>query len=165
MGGPVTEIAKVRSTSRVVGPPAVVRPTSPHATATMRANRGRDTAPEVRVRSALHKAGLRFRKNARLDLPLGRVRPDIVLPRRRLAVFIDGCFWHGCPDHGEIPVGNRDFWLAKLERTRERDSHQTQVLEAAGWTVLRAWEHEPIEAIAARVCSAATAWGQLEVGS
>lgn len=141
---------KTGSTGGVAPPkPRVARPSSPHATATMRANRGRDTKPEVRVRSALHRAGFRFRKDLRLDLPLGRVRPDIVFPTRKLAVFIDGCFWHGCPVHGEVPVSNRDFWLAKLARTKERDALQTQMLEAAGWGVLRVWEHEPIDAITA----------------
>ena len=117
----------------------------------MRANPGRDTALEVQVRSALHRAGLRFRKNARLDLRAGRVRPDVVFPRLRLAVFIDGCFWHGCPKHGSRPVGNSDFWAAKLEGTRRRDAEQTAWLEGEGWTVMRIWEHEPIAAAVERI--------------
>src|SRR4051794_33648294 len=84
-------------------------PTSPHATATMRANRGKDTGPERALRSALHAAGLRFRKDYRLNVAGSRIRPDIAFTRLRVAVFVDGCFWHGCPLHGELPVGNREF--------------------------------------------------------
>jgi DNA mismatch endonuclease (patch repair protein) len=131
----------------------------------MRANRGKNTAPEVRLRSALHRAGLRFRKDVRLDLPLARVRPDIVFPRRKLALFVDGCFWHGCPQHGELPASNREFWSDKLERNRRRDAAQTRALEAAGWTVLRAWEHEPIEAVVERVVALVAAPKQVAVGA
>jgi len=73
----------------------------------------------------------------------GRQKADIVFPRRRVAVFIDGCFWHSCPFHGSLPETNRDYWLPKLARNAERDSETTARLEAAGWRVLRFWEHVP----------------------
>jgi DNA mismatch endonuclease (patch repair protein) len=110
----------------------------------MRANRGRDTAPELLLRSALHARGLRFRKDFPVRLPTVRARPDIAFPGVKLAVFVDGCFWHGCPQHGEIPVGNRDFWEAKISANKERDGRQTEALHSAGWTVIRVWEHEPV---------------------
>lgn len=123
-----------------------VLPSSPHATATMRANRGRDTSPELALRTSLHRNGLRFYKDRRLVLqPDRRVRPDIVFPRLCLAVFVDGCFWHGCRVHRTIPASNSEFWSAKIEATRKRDIAQTEWLEAAGWTVLRIWEHESTE--------------------
>lgn len=127
----------------MIGRDVPVAPTNAHATATMRANRGRDTGPEIALRSALHARGLRFRKNHRLDLGDGRrVRPDIVFPGKRLAVFVDGCFWHGCQEHRSLPASNTSFWRAKIERTRHRDREQTSWLEAAGWTVVRIWEHD-----------------------
>lgn len=80
-----------------------------------------------------------------------QVRPDILFTRSRVAVFIDGCFWHGCPTHGEMPASNREFWQAKIGGTRERDQRQTMALQEAGWTVLRVWEHEPIDDAVRRV--------------
>jgi len=121
----------------------VVMPSSPHATATMKANRGRDTGPEVALRSALHAQGLRFRKDLRLDLcERRRVRPDVVFPRLRLAVFVDGCFWHGCAEHRSLPVANAAFWKQKIEATARRDDQQAGWLRAAGWSVIRVWEHD-----------------------
>ena len=111
------------------------------ARATMRANRGRDTGPELAVRRALHAMGLRYR----VDHPLPfdrRRRADIVFTRARVAVFIDGCFWHGCPEHGSTPRTNTAFWSEKIARNRARDDDTTQRLEVMGWTVLRFWEHE-----------------------
>jgi len=69
-------------------------------------------------------------------------RPDFVFPARRLAVFVDGCFWHGCPRHGTMPKGNRSFWRAKIARNRERDREVGAELRRLGWKVLRVWEHE-----------------------
>lgn len=121
----------------------------------MRANRGQDTAPEVALRAALHRQGLRFRKNARLDLGPGRrVRPDIVFSRAQLAVFLDGCYWHGCSEHRSIPATNSEFWRQKIEGTRRRDLRQTQWLKAAGWTVVRIWEHEDRDSAVKRVVAA-----------
>lgn len=122
-------------------------PSSEAATAVMRGNTRVDTAPEIAVRSVLHRRGLRFRK----DLPLrasGRLtRPDIVFTRQRLAVYLDGCFWHQCPEHGTQPRTNSGYWEPKLRRNVERDRDIGRGLEAAGWKVLRIWEHvDPIRA-------------------
>ena len=123
----------------------------------MRAIRRTDTKPELRLRSALHSLGYRFRKDFRIDLPSGaRVRPDIVFTRRRVAVFVDGCFWHACPLHGRTPVVNDSYWTPKLQRTVERDTQATQDLRAAGWTVVRVWEHEPLDTCVATVVAALT---------
>lgn len=111
----------------------------------MQANRRRDTGPELALRSALHAAGLRYRCDLRVDLPDGRrVRPDIVFTRKRIAIFVDGCFWHSCPEHGRMPAANTAYWSPKLERTQERDRDNTHALEAAGWTVIRLWEHQAV---------------------
>ena len=118
----------------------------------MRANRGRDTGPEVALRSALHHRGLRFRKNKRLDLGEGRrVRPDIVFPTLQLAVFVDGCFWHGCKEHRSLPVSNAVFWRQKIEGNAKRDKLQATWLLEAGWNVLRIWEHDVPDAAERRV--------------
>lgn len=79
------------------------------------------------------------------------VRPDIVFSRRRVAVFVDGCFWHGCPQHVSWPSSNREFWRNKIETNRVRDAKQDTALKAAGWTVIRVWEHEDIEDAVARI--------------
>ncbi len=119
----------------------------------MQSNRSRDTRPELALRSALHRRGLRFRKHVR---PVGGLRctVDVAFPRERLAVFVDGCYWHSCPDHGSYPTVNGDWWRAKLDATRQRDAHQEQALIAAGWTVLRIWEHEHVEHAVVRVIEA-----------
>lgn len=104
-------------------------------------NRRRDTTLEMAVRRALHATGARYRVDFPIRVPR-LVRPDIVFTRTKTAVFLDGCFWHGCPKHGSRPVANRGYWDSKLQRNRERDIEQTAALEAAGWHVLRFWEHE-----------------------
>lgn len=111
----------------------------------MRANRSQDTRPEVALRSALHRRAHRFRKNAVIQTDAGRVRADIVFPSRRVAVFMDGCFWHACPEHGQLPTRNREYWEAKFRRNVARDTRQTAMLVGAGWTVVRVWEHTPID--------------------
>jgi DNA mismatch endonuclease (patch repair protein) len=116
----------------------------------MRASRQRDTAPELAVRSELHRRGLRFYVD-RQPIPSLRRRADIVFPRRRLAIYIDGCFWHGCPVHGTWPKANAKWWRAKIEANRARDRDTDGRLKEAGWRVLRAWEHEPPSEIADRV--------------
>ena len=109
----------------------------------MRSNRSRDTRPEVKLRSALHAAGLRFRKDYAIGLGAGkRVRPDIVFTRARVVVFVDGCFWHQCPEHGRQPRSNREYWGPKLSRNCERDRENDLLLDATGWRVVRCWEHE-----------------------
>jgi DNA mismatch endonuclease (patch repair protein) len=126
-------------------------PTTPAMTAVMRGNRRRDTKPEVRLRSALHARGLRFRKDYPIEIPGLRVRADIVFPRQRVAVFVDGCFWHACPDHGTQPRSNGGYWAPKLRRNQERDLRVNSGLVDGGWTVVRAWEHQPIDEVAAEV--------------
>lgn len=108
---------------------------------TMQANRRRDTKPELAVRRLLHASGFRYRVDYRLAPPL-RVRADIVFTRRRLAVFIDGCFWHGCPLHATSPKANSDYWGPKLAGNIRRDRATDVALSQAGWTVLRYWEHQ-----------------------
>jgi DNA mismatch endonuclease, patch repair protein len=107
----------------------------------MQGNRGRDTKPETALRSSLHARGLRFRKNTRPDRAV-KCRADIVFARARLAVFVDGCFWHRCPQHGVSPRTNDQYWSAKLDRNVARDRANDQALGKAGWHVLRVWEHE-----------------------
>lgn len=101
----------------------------------------RDTAPEVALRRELHRRGLRYR--VQVKVPLNRRRTiDVAFTRVRLAVFVDGCFWHGCPEHGVRPASNEDWWRWKIERNQARDRDTNRLLETAGWTVLRIWEHE-----------------------
>jgi DNA mismatch endonuclease (patch repair protein) len=109
----------------------------------MRSNRGHDTKPEVDLRSALHRAGVRFFKHRR-PLQGLRCEADVLFPRRRLAVFVDGCFWHGCPLHATWPATHREFWEVKLSRNRTRDDFNSRTLTRAGWVVLRLWEHQPL---------------------
>ena len=109
----------------------------------MLGNKRRDTKPELAVRKALHARGLRYR----VDLaPLTgyRRRADVVFTKRRIAVFIDGCFWHGCPLHYRVPGTNAGYWQPKIARNVERDAETTLALVEAGWRVLRFWEHVPV---------------------
>jgi len=106
--------------------------------------RGTDTGPEMRLRSALWAAGLRFRVHA--ATPVGR--PDVVFPGRQLAIFIDGCFWHGCPLHYVRPRSRLDHWEGRLRANVDRDRRQTLELESLGWRVMRVWEHEVYENLA-----------------
>lgn len=130
---------------------AYPEPSSPSATSVMRGNRAVDTRPEIRLRSALHRRGLRFRKNLMVEAVGTRVRPDVVFTRRRFAVFVDGCFWHSCSLHGSTPTANRAYWEAKLSRNRARDARVDDALAVAGWRVLRVWEHVPPGEAAATV--------------
>jgi DNA mismatch endonuclease (patch repair protein) len=108
----------------------------------MKGNRKIDSGPETALRRELFSRGLRYRKNAALRTPIGIVRPDIVFPRQRVAVFVDGCFWHSCPAHGNQPSANVNYWLHKLARNRERDQAVNEVLSDEGWLVVRVWEHQ-----------------------
>ena len=128
-------------------------PTSEAASAVGRANRRRDTRCEVALRSALHRRGLRFRKDHPIVAGDVRVRPDVVFTRAKVAVFVDGCFWHGCPDHCHLPKRNLDYWLPKLDANRARDERVTAALRSAGWRVVRVWEHEPPDAAAAAIAT------------
>lgn len=116
----------------------------------MQVQRRRDTSCEMEIRSLLHAAGLRYRVDAR-PLPQWRRRADLVFPGVHTAVFIDGCFWHGCPDHRDLPKANASWWQAKIARNRERDAETDKRLQAAGWEVLRIWEHEDPAEAAARI--------------
>lgn len=120
----------------------------------MQANRRRDTGPEKALRSVLHSAGYRYRCDYRIEIEGAHIRPDIVFTRRRVAVFVDGCFWHVCPEHGRPPKINESYWSPKLQRNRERDLRNTTTLESAGWVVVRVWEHEAIPAALERVARA-----------
>ena len=123
----------------------------------MRANRRTDTKPELALRRALHRQGYRYRKDYRLDLTGARVRPDIAFTARRVAVFVDGCFWHCCPQHGTQPAANTWYWAPKLARNVERDRAADAALAAAGWRVVRVWEHESLDGAVAAVVSALSA--------
>jgi DNA mismatch endonuclease (patch repair protein) len=115
----------------------------------MQGNRRRDTKPEKLLRSALHERGLRFRVDHPIRPQPGArpIRADVVFTRARVAVFVDGCFWHSCPDHGTRPARNSEYWTAKLERNLARDRRYDKLLAEAGWTVVRIWEHQdPLEA-------------------
>jgi DNA mismatch endonuclease (patch repair protein) len=121
--------------------PPAPPPSSSAVRSVMQGNRGQDTKPEVLLRAELHRRGLRFRKHAQ-PLPDVPCRVDIVFSRARVAVFVDGCFWHRCPKHGVRPHANAGYWNAKLDRNVARDSANDAALRTAGWLVLRVWEHE-----------------------
>ena len=116
----------------------------------MQGNRGRDTGPELAVRSAVHSRGLRYRVNTR-PLPELRRTADLVFSRPRVAVFVDGCWWHGCEEHYSAPRANADYWHRKVESNRRRDADTNSRLQEAGWIVLRFWEHDDPEQVATQV--------------
>jgi DNA mismatch endonuclease (patch repair protein) len=130
-------------------------PSSPAASAVMRGNRKRDTRPELRIRSALHSLGLRYRCDFPVDLPSRRsVRVDIAFTRSRVAVFVDGCFWHACPLHGTAPSSNQSYWRDKLARNVARDAENDSALVAAEWLPLHVWEHEDTFSATQRIVDA-----------
>ncbi len=124
--------------------------TSPATRKAMQANRRRDTAPEMAIRRLVHASGLRYRVDAR-PLPTARHTADMIFTRARVAVFIDGCWWHGCAEHYRPPASNITYWAGKVTRNRERDRLANEALIAAGWTVVRVWEHEAPESAARRI--------------
>jgi DNA mismatch endonuclease (patch repair protein) len=130
---------------------AYPQPVSAAASAAMRGNRKRDTQPELAVRRLLHARGYRYRVNAPISLPDVRVRPDITFRALKVAIFIDGCFWHGCPKHGTRPRSNSYYWRAKIERNISRDRIYDRALRSAGWRVIRVWEHDDPERAVARI--------------
>lgn len=130
-------------------------PTSTGVTAAMKGNRKTDTRPELALRSALHRMGLRFRKNARVES--AGVRADIIFRGACVAVFVDGCFWHQCTEHGTSPRSNASYWRPKLERNVARDRQNDAALERLGWRVIRVWEHEDPSAAAVRIAAAVEA--------
>jgi len=125
---------------------------SPSRRRIMQGNKSRDTLPELAVRRLLHRQGFRYRVNFKPEPSLRR-SADIVFPWARIAVFVDGCFWHACPDHSSTPRSNTAYWVPKFARNRERDQDTTARLERAGWAVLRYWEHEDPEEVAASVAT------------
>ena len=117
---------------------------SPVVSARMSRQGRRDTGPEVALRRALHARGLRFR--VVYPVPGQRRRTiDIAFTRRKVAVLVDGCFWHGCPEHGVKPRSNSSWWREKLAANHARDRDTDRLLGEAGWAVVRIWEHEPVE--------------------
>jgi DNA mismatch endonuclease (patch repair protein) len=110
----------------------------------------RDTRPELEIRRELHARGLRYRVDVS-PVPSLRGRTDILFRQARVAVYVDGCFWHSCPDHGVLPKGNRDWWREKLAATVRRDRAVDSTLAELGWRVVRVWEHEDPAAAAVRI--------------
>jgi DNA mismatch endonuclease (patch repair protein) len=116
----------------------------------MKATKQRDTVPEMALRSALHRRGLRYRVDVSPLKGMKR-RADVVFRPIKVAVFVDGCFWHGCPIHGTWPKANAEFWRKKIECNKDRDADTNRQLIEAGWEVIRVWEHEDSEDAAERV--------------
>ncbi|MBS4103920.1 very short patch repair endonuclease [Tsukamurella paurometabola] len=117
----------------------------------MRSNRRRDTRPEVALRQEVHRLGLRYFVDRAPLRDLARRRADLVFPRLKVAVYLDGCFWHGCPEHHTVSKTNAEFWATKVEKNRARDEDTNRRLEDAGWTVIRVWEHEDPAVAAAAI--------------
>ena len=113
----------------------------------------RDTKPELALRRELWRRGLRYRIDVAPISGLRR-RADVVFTRARVAVYVDGCYWHSCPDHATVPKANREWWVAKLAGNTARDRRADAVLRAGGWRVLRFWEHEDPDAVADAICAA-----------
>lgn len=134
-----------------------ILPLSPETSRRMARVRRKGTDPEIAVRKELFRRGLRYRVDYEVLKKPRRVA-DVALPRLKIAIFIDGCFWHGCPEHATWPKQNAEFWRQKIEANRRRDADTNSRLFDAGWTVLRFWEHQPpidaAEAIAQTVAKA-----------
>jgi DNA mismatch endonuclease, patch repair protein len=135
---------------------------SPESLRRMTSQRQRDTAPEIAVRSLLHRRGLRFRVH--YPLPVPRRRADIAFPRHQIAVFVDGCFWHGCPEHSTWPKKNAEWWRTKIRANQSRDADTDRSLEQAGWTSIRVWEHEDPEEVALAIADVVTAQRRFAAG-
>jgi DNA mismatch endonuclease (patch repair protein) len=133
--------------------PPTPPPSSEDARRRMENQRRRDTRPELALRRALHAMGLRYLVD-RPPLRDLRRRADLVFPRARVAIYVDGCFWHSCPEHGTSPRNNGAWWVAKLDANRARDADTDRRLAEAGWAVLRVWEHEDPLVAARRVAKA-----------
>ncbi|MDA2810977.1 very short patch repair endonuclease [Nocardiopsis sp. RSe5-2] len=118
----------------------------------MRSNKGRDTKPELALRRAVHALGLRYRVSY-AAIPSYRRTVDLAFTKVKVAVFLDGCFWHGCPEHHTVSATNTSFWAEKVRRNRERDAETNSLLEERGWRVLRIWEHEDPQDAAVRVAA------------
>lgn len=140
----------IRVEIRRFGPKGRPPPAQGTAQKVLASQKKRDTAPELALRRVLFARGLRYRVDASI-LPGLRRRADVVFPRERVAVFMDGCFWHACPQHGNAPKTNSAWWAEKLAANAARDQHTDMLLQEAGWRVLRFWEHEEPSAAAERV--------------
>lgn len=123
----------------------------------MKRVKGKDSAAELALRSALHAAGLRFRLHRRVE----GVKVDIVFPGPKVVVFVDGCFWHGCPEHSTLPKSNQEYWLPKLAQNKERDKRQSNNLKESGWEVIRVWEHEDPKLAAKKIAHIVRAQNQI----
>lgn len=123
---------------------------TPAVRAVMRGNKRRDTRPELALRSALHALGFRYRVDAR-PIPGIRRTADLIFIREKVAVFLDGCYWHGCKEHYRPSRKNSEFWSAKIAANQARDRETDRLLREAGWETIRIWEHEPPEAAAAQI--------------
>ncbi len=129
-------------------------PSSPQVSAVMSRIRSRDTGPEMAIRRILHARGLRYRVDMPIPVEPKCSRADIVFTRARLAVYVDGCFWHRCPEHGTSPKANAEWWQAKLDRNVRRDRQTDRTLTDADWRVIRIWEHEDPSEAAERIIAA-----------
>lgn len=119
----------------------------------LKRQRRRDTGLEVEIRKRLHRLGFRFRVDYRLE-PSLRCRGDIVFTRRKVVVFVDGCFWHSCPEHGTSPANNAEWWRTKLAANVDRDRRTTEALTSLGWIAVRIWEHEAVDKAVGQVVRA-----------
>lgn len=140
---------KAREAAMVVDEqlPADSSASSVSVRAVMSANKGKDTKPELLLRAALHRRGLRYRVGIR-PVPALRRTADVVFPKTKVAVFVDGCFWHGCPEHYRPAKQRAQKWQDKIQANRDRDAATNLVLKEAGWSVIRVWEHEDPETAA-----------------
>lgn len=118
-----------------------IQPSSPEASRRMAKVRQKGTGAEVELRRELYRSGLRYRVSFEVLKKPRRVA-DVAFPGLKIAVFVDGCFWHGCPEHATWPKQNAEFWRNKIETNRLRDADTDGRLEAIGWKVVRVWEHE-----------------------
>lgn len=123
-------------------------PTTEAATRIGKGNRRTGTKPEQLLRAELHRRGRRFRKDLLIRAGGLRTHADVAFTRQQLAVFVDGCFWHSCPEHGSSPKSNTSYWEPKLRANVERDRRVDEALRAHGWAVLRIWEHEATDSAA-----------------
>ena len=157
---PSVDLRKIGSTRKVGSgdwhPPEGSWASSPGNRRSMQLNKGRDTKPELAVRSLLHAAGLRYRVDRR-PLPDFPRRADIVFGPAKVAVFIDGCYWHGCPEHYQAPETNAGYWSPKIEANMRRGRETGATLAAEGWLALRFWEHQDPAGCAEQIRSAVSA--------
>ena len=121
----------------------------PEISERMKKQRISDTKPEIEIARACFRLGLRYRKN--VEIPEAKTTADLIFPRHKLLVFVDGCFWHGCPWHYKTPKTRSEWWDAKVERNKTRDSKKTRKLRRLGWKVVRVWEHVEPEKAALRI--------------